>query len=200
MTLKKAILITTLLTSSAVAAEDNFYVKPSFSGFYPANVGQYKGKVTLLPSFAIGYNFSDKVRVDVSIEHFSNIKHTVVLTDVCPFDNPSILAAGNHLCTHAKITNVSANLFVDIIKVKKTSLYGGIGGGVARSVVRATLGDIKLGKIYKGVNFTYAAYAGVAHKVSNDVTFELGYNYKHLSEVVYSYKGHSVSSAIRIDL
>lgn len=197
-TLKKAILLIMLLINTALAKEGQFYVKPIFNSFYPEKIIGMTAKKTIVPGFAIGYNVTDNFRIDASIEHFSNIKHIVILKTQC-YINRDDESSGVEICSYTKITTAELNLYVDLLKVKNSSLYIGIGAGLSRTKGNMTVGDEEI-KIETTNDIAYSTYVGVSNKMLDNVDLEFGYSYKHLTENIHNYKGHSIFTAVRIGL
>jgi opacity protein-like surface antigen len=222
MKLKNLLLLTTLLSNNAMAETDGFYAKLKMSRHHPDNIKEMVGKPVILPGFAIGYNFNDNTRVDLSIEHFSDIKHTALVDGnhpvhshihsvaTCsstpyappPYDavHPAALQQPlKALCTHAKITTAKVNLFIDLVKIKKRSLFVGAGIGTAKISGAVTI-DTTIKKIKPSYTLAYDLHLGIAQKILDDISLEVGYTYHHLTDQIYNYKGHSLVSSIRIDL
>jgi opacity protein-like surface antigen len=177
-----------------------------------------------LPGFAVGYNFSDNARVDVSIEHFTDIKHSAAVNNDHPvhshihtvktctaeaYEPPAYGAPTDAinvpsttkraLCTHAKITTAKVNLFIDLFKINKSSVFAGAGIGVSKISGAVTVDNV-IKPIKPSYAFAYDLHFGVAQKVLDDVNIEIGYTYQQLTENMYNYKGHSLATSIRIDL
>lgn len=200
MLIIRLLVLIILLTNTALASRSGFYIKPIFSKFQPDNINKMSSNNIYSPGFAIGYNFKDNVRSDLSLEHFSHIKHSFTL-HCLPSTREGDLNLDSHnvLCEHRTITTIKANLFVDIIKIKNASLYLGSGIGVARIKGEGTFSTYK-SKIKTNYHMAYSIYSGISHKVSENIFIEFGYNYKHLTESFVNYKGHGISTSVRVDL
>jgi len=223
MKLKAAILLITLLTSTALAKTGEYYAKIKVSRHHPSDIKEMVGKPIVLPGFAIGFNFTDNARVDVSIDHFTDIKHTAAVDNDHPvhshihtvktcsaeaYSPPAydsihpasiVVEPKRALCTHAKITTAKVNLFIDLMKIKKSSVFVGAGTGVSK-----ILGAVTVDKVIKPIKpsytMAYDLHFGVAQRILDDVNLEVGYTYQYLTNHIYNYKGHSLASSIRIDL
>ena len=200
MIFKKLALAAVIISAATITNASDFYVKPMIGRLQPGKMSGMKAKPVILPGFAIGYNLKDNMRVDLSLEHLSNIKHTTVLKDKCPQDDSNMgLISENQVCVHSKITTIKVNLFVDVLKVNESIIYTGLGIGRSQIGGYVTVGETVC-VMQKKYSVAYAFYAGLSHRVQDNIVLEAGYGYKHFNEDIYNHKGHLVSTALRIEL
>lgn len=215
MKLQNLILLTTLLSSTALADGGDFYTRLKLGRFHPESVSNITSKPVIAPAFAFGYNISDDARVDLSIEHFSYIKHVGSVHKVAsansscpatPYAPPSYDQTEGHnneqneelrpLCTHAKITSVKVNTFLDLMKIKNSSIFIGVGLGFSRH--NGFIADNTV--VNESYGASYDAHFGISQKILDDVNIEVGYTFQHLMNYPYNYRGHNISTSLRIDL
>ena len=188
-----------MLTNVALADANSFYIKPMFCVFYPIEQVDVKVKKTPVIGIALGYIINDKIRMDIGIERFSNIKHSAILEDHCsnyPYP-PERIAM--EVCSYTKITTAKVNLYVDFIKINNISIYAGIGIGMSQITRTFTQGEERV-KFPIKTDMTYSNYLGVSHEINKNLDLEIGYSYMHLTENTYNDKGSAVFSSIRIGL
>jgi opacity protein-like surface antigen len=183
----------------AKAENSNYYIKPILGHFSPQKVGAMTSKKTPFIGFAIGYDIADNARIDLSIEHFSNIRHAFYHANLCAQRNSNPLVDDNKICTYGKVTTGKINLFVDLLKIKGNTLYGGLGAGISKTKGVLTKG-LDSDVISEKKDLTYAIYLGVNRKLFNNTHLEIGYSYQHLGEYINNYKGHAIMTAIRLNL
>lgn len=225
MKFKKVLLIASLLSTTALAETENLYVRLKLSQLHPHKINNLDAKPVTLPGFAVGYNITDDMRVDISVSHLSNVRHRGAITEStqAPVSLPPSYAEAlkednllppsydtvecepifthkiKSISTTAKLTTVKANLFVDLYKYKGVSLY--VGGGIGGTRIQRSITiDGVTTKTNPYCTPAYDIHTGVNFAINHDTTLGLGYTFKNLTENTYNYKGHSIATSIKLDL
>ncbi len=214
MKVKKLILLTSLMSSTAIAADTDFYIRLKLSHMQPEVVHGLKSKAVILPGFAVGYHVSDDIRVDLSMSHISNMKHIGTVTQAAPAPidpdappppfnacdcPPLFVHKDNKAVLRTKLTTCKLNLFADLYKFRDMSFYIGAGVGATRAQRSLTI-DKEVEKTKAYYTMSYDIHAGINRKIREDASVGIGYTFKNLTENTYNYKGHSFSTSINIDL
>lgn len=217
--MKKVILLSTLLASSALADESNFYLKANInaSNFHKIENFTTQDKVKSLkqvPVYSLsvggGYHLRDNVRTDLVYEGFKSTTHT------------GVTSRRDHKL-RGKVDALTVNGYVDLVNVSPVSIF--VGGGVGLSQVKAThlytnkVFNAQNGTPYKedplkskyknNLNLAYTLHAGVGIKMTPSLTTEVFYSYKDLGKTVestygklntVSFKGHYTGIGLRLDI
>ncbi|GAB4168742.1 MAG: porin family protein [Rickettsiaceae bacterium] len=231
----KKILLTTaaaavLATSSAHAAEGNFFVKANAGWSKLDNAKQIvnyngskftmkgKAKNDAFVGIGVGYNVMDNVRVDLTFDHFFNPTHKLKKS------NSTI--ATTTLATTSKlkheVNTLLLNGYVDLFDISVAKVFAGAGVGVARisSKTSYTLTNTTLTSFtkissqskQKQTGFSYAAYLGAAAEVAPGVHGELTYSFRDFGKTEkynnnlgvqvngVSLRSHNVAAGVRFDI
>ncbi len=203
MKIKKLALIASIITSASLAHASDFYIKPMLGRMHSEKVLGLQAKPVVLPGIGVGYNLKDNMRIDLTLYHLSNLKHTTTLKSGCGNNGSeepnSGLIASNQICLHTKITTIKINFFVDVAEVNDSKLYLGFGIGESRIISYSSFGEEETKPTTK-YSLAYAFYSGLAHRVQDNVIVEAGYSYKHFNEDTYNHKGHVLTTCLRIEL
>jgi len=191
----KKILLTaaaaTILSTTAFASEDSFYVKANAGWTKFDKVQSLKSKSAWPLGLGVGYNVMDNSRVDLTFDTFLSTKHSKATTK----------AKGT-------VNTLLVNGFVDIFDASMAKIF--VGAGVGAGMVKAKItGDsvaANNGSVKQKTNLAFAGYLGAATEFSEGVNGELTYSYrvmgktKKLGAKDYSYKGHNVTAGVRFDI
>ena len=210
---------TLIATSSAYAAEDMFYVRANAGMAKISNVKGYdavldkmennivilklkkrsalKGNNVGYFSIGAGYNLTDAIRIDATLDHFLSPTLTAKKT-----------AEAGKIKIKGKITSFLLNGYFDLVKMDEFRLFAGAGVGIASVKynldVSATdteaAGSLKQ---QSQTNLTTALHLGAGYEVMQNVTAELMYTYRDfgVSKLKATpLKAHVVTAGIRYDI
>jgi opacity protein-like surface antigen len=188
--MKKLLLVaasTALLSSTAFAQEDAFYVRADVgvSHFISAKDKATKLKLKTdhspLMSLAIGYGVMDTVRAELELGHHFNPQLSKTGTAI---DNDGD-RTDNVKATHkARITSLMVKGIVDLFDAGPAKLFAGAGVGMARVSEKVTYSvkveDASFTLDHKSRsknNMAYTLLAGAGFEVSEGVMLDVTYSY-----------------------
>ncbi|MDP4709204.1 MAG: outer membrane beta-barrel protein [Rickettsiaceae bacterium] len=193
--MKKIILTTAavavLASSSALAIENDFFVKVN-AGYSKMNkVKGAKAKNDMFFGIGAGYYVMDNVRADLTFDHFVN---------------PTFKKGGKKI--KGEVNTLLLNGFIDLfdISIAKVFVGAGIGGSQVKAKVTGDAVAANNGKAKQKYNLAYAAYLGSSVEFAPGITGEVTYSYramgktKEINKVEYEFKGHNVGAGVRFDL
>jgi len=179
-----AIAVSIFATSSAIAADSNFFVKAN-AGLSKLNkTSNLKSDNTSFIGAGVGYNIMDNVRADLTFDHFIN---------------PSFKAQGSKI--KADINTFLLNGYIELFDISITKLFVGGGAGIAH-VKTKSINSVTT-KSKAGNNFSYAAYIGVSTEFAPSFHGELAYSWRDFAVQKDNnprLKGHHVAAGIRFDI
>lgn len=189
----------TILSSSALAAEGNFYVKANAGWSKLNKVSGLKSKNDASLGLGAGYYVMDNVRADLSYDHLLNPNFKA------KGDSPNKLKA--------KGDSLLLNGFVDLFDVSVAKVFAGAGVGLSMVSGKYTYTNNQKAvvsvKIKKKNNFAYAIYAGASTEFAPGVNAELTYSFRDLGKLkkpkdvndkLGSLRGHNVAAGVRFDI
>ncbi len=145
----------------------------------------------------IGYHFTDYFRTDINLAY--------VAYDGYTFESP----LGDVKFRNTDWTAL-ANVYLDLGTVAGFTPYVGAGAGALVSNTNIDYGAPGFGLVDNQTNFAYSANAGVAYRIRNNVSVDVGYQYlsapnaKYLDyetmEVKEGVDYHQVKVGLRYDL
>ncbi|MFK7974143.1 MAG: outer membrane protein [Rickettsiaceae bacterium] len=206
----KKLLLTTaaaamLVTSSAYAAEGDFYVKAN-SGWTKLNnitsndvtannnTAKLKSQNSGYVGVGAGYHIMDNVRVDLTYDHFFNPDYKM---------SQDYLIHGQNIATNfkikGKIDTLLLNAFVDVYDIDAFKIF--VGAGVGGSNIKAKMkvevkntdADRKVDLHYKAKakkTVAYAVYLGASYEFAPCVTGELTYSYRDMGKTKNMHETH----------
>lgn len=158
-----------------------------------AGTGQLKGSINNSYSFGagVGYQINHYFRVDTTLDYQYNAKFKGVTNGTC---NSATTPATTLPCSstdtsrYAAIT-LLANAYVDLGTYAGFTPYVGAGFGGAYVTWKTLYNTVPAGFVQSGTathegynswRFAYALMLGASYNVTNNLTFDLGYRYKHI--------------------
>jgi opacity protein-like surface antigen len=203
-----------ILTSTAFAMEDQFYVKVEGGATMLNNtkVNGLKMKSNTAGIFGagVGYYVMENVRTELTLDFIVN-----------PRSKHNSLEGKETLRIKQKgdVASLLLNGYVDLYDAGAFKFYAGAGVGVAQvrakftSALTITGGSTeqKSVKTKKATNFAYQVGAGASAAVAEGVKVELGYSWrdygKTKSKIVDGealgkthYRGHNIIAGVRFDI
>ena len=206
----KKLLLTTaaaamLVTSSAYAAEGDFYVKAnsgwtklknitSGDSIIDSNSTKVKSQNSGYVGVGAGYHIMDNVRVDLTYDHFFNPDYKM---------SQDFLIRGQNISTHVKIKGkidtLLLNAFVDVYDIDAFKIF--VGAGVGGSNIKAKMkiaaknndADREGAFHYKAKakkTVAYAVYLGASYEFAPCVTGELTYSYRDMGKTKNMHETH----------
>jgi len=173
--------VSVLATSSAYAMENSFYVKANAGWSKLNKIDDAKSNNDVHVGAGVGYHVMDKVRVDLTFDHFVN---------------PTFKGSnGNTL--KLNINTLLLNAFVNVFEVDSFKFF--VGAGVGGSALKNFNAKKNLYRL------AYAGYVGVENEFSSDVTGELSYSYRGFdaaggdSDDKHVLKSHQVTAGVRFN-
>lgn len=201
--MKKILLTATavaaLTTSSAYAAENNFYAKVEGGWSKLNNIKiktvKSKAKNDGFAGVGIGYNIMNNFRADLTFSHFFNPTFSSINED-------------KKSKTNYKINTILLNGFVDLFDASVAKVFVGAGVGTAHingkiKTTNLTTNTTASTKIKAKNYLSYAVYAGASAEVAPCVNAELTYSYRDFSKIKDSNKrlsAHQVGVGVRFDM
>ena len=192
-----------ILTSTAFAMEDQFYVKVEGGATMLNNtkVNGLKMKSNTAGIFGagVGYYVMENVRTELTLDFIVNprSKH-----------NSETL----RIKQKGDVASLLLNGYVDLYDAGAFKFYAGAGVGVAQVRAKFTGAVVQNSvKTKKATNFAYQVGAGASATVAEGVKVELGYSWrdygKTKSKIVNGdtlgkthYRGHNIIAGVRFDI
>jgi opacity protein-like surface antigen len=228
--MKKILLATAaaavISTSSAYAAEGDFYVKANagWSNLLKnktkeikeiKSLGTLKTKTSNTAFFGVGvgYNIMDNARVDLTFDHFFNAQQKGSINKTVNLEGVDVDVAGGFKVKN-EINTLLLNGYVDIFDVSVAKIF--VGAGVGASHVKSKFsasGELSVGgvthpyneskKIKGKMNFAYALHVGAGVEVAPGVYGELAYSFRDLGKTKVlkdNLRTHNVAAGVRFNL
>lgn len=217
--MKKAIILTTLLASTALAQDANIYVR---ANAHAANLHAIDNFSTLDKlkrlkpspiycfSGGVGVHLNETLRVDLTYERFKSTTHT------------GITGLRDHKI-RGQVNTAAFNGYIDLFNTKPVTIF--VGGGIGLSQIGGShiftnksynyftgieYKESPIKARYKNVmNVSYAFHAGIGVKLNSNLTSELYYSYKDLGKTTENsaikantlhYRGHYTGIGLRLDI
>jgi len=198
--MKKIILtaatVATLLSTTAYAAEDMFYVKANVGWDKLDKIKGMKSNNDVFFGVGVGYYVMDNVRADLTFDHYVNPNHKGSFNNV----------KGSKLKTMADTLMI--NGFVDLFDVSVAKIFAGAGVGMSMISTKLTQPNLANTKYKKKNNFAYGIHLGASTEFAPGVNGELTYSYRDMGKFTTpkgatslgNLKGHHVAAGVRFDM
>lgn len=180
----------TVLSSSAMAAEDMFYVKANVGWDKLTKIKGAKSNNDVFFGIGAGYYIMDNVRADLTFDHYVNPTHK----------KGSVKLKGT-------INTLLLNGYVDLFDYEAFRFFvgAGVGAGQVKGKITAD-GDSYTAK--QKMNLAFAGHVGVSYGFAEGVSGELAYSYRDMGKTKkskdidesYHYRGHHVAAGVRFDI
>lgn len=189
----------TVLSSSAMAAEDMFYVKANVGWDKLNKVQGFKSNNDVFFGVGAGYYVMDNVRADLTFDHYVNPTHKK--------DGSKIKGTVNTLLL---------NGYVDLFDYEGFKFF--VGAGVGAGQVKAKVANpadpdedepASTVTAKQKTNLAFAGHVGVSYGFAEGVSGELAYSYRDMGKtkktpgndgVSFHYRGHHVAAGVRFDI
>jgi opacity protein-like surface antigen len=192
--------VATLMSTTAYAMEDMFYVKANVGWDKMDKMQGLKSNNDVFFGIGVGYYVMDNVRADLTFDHYVNPTNKGKDND-----NDSIKVK-------SMADTLLLNGFVDLADLSVAKIFAGAGVGMSMISAKIsgtdTNGDTWTGKLKKKNNFAYAIHLGASTEFATGVNGELTYSYRDLGKFKkpegaskkVGLKGHHVAAGVRFDL
>lgn len=208
--MKKIILtaatVATLLSTTAYAAEDMFYVKANVGWDKMDKVKGMNSNNDVFFGVGVGYYVMDNVRADLTFDHYVNPTHKKSKV------NYDTYTASVKLKSRADTLMI--NGFVDLFDVSVAKIFAGAGVGMSMISAKANYSNYSDGspadsyKHKKKNNFAYGLHLGASTEFAPGVNGELTYSYRDMGKFntpkggdsFGHLKGHHVAAGVRFDM
>ncbi len=207
--MKKILLTTaavlTLATSSTYATceeKGEFYVKGQVGWDKLDKIKGMKSKDGVFLGAGVGYYVMDKVRADLTFDHYINSHHKGTATY-----NNNTQVLDTKLKSQADTLMI--NGFVDMFDVSVAKIFAGAGVGMSMISAKATdAGSNDTTKYKKKNNFAYALHLGASTEFAPGISGELTYSYRDMGKFktpdnapsLSALKGHHIAAGVRFDI
>lgn len=194
--------VSVLSTSSAYAMKNTFYVKANAGWSKLNKIGSVKSNNDVHVGAGVGYHVMDKVRVDLTFDHFINPTFKV---------SNSNGGITNSTKIELDINTLLLNGYFNVFNIDSFKFFIGAGAGISSLKGKKT-NTISFGttsastskKSKQEYRFAYAGYVGVENKFTQDITGELSYSYRSMGNVdkdinKSELRGHHVTAGVRFN-
>ncbi len=182
----------TVLSSSAMATEDMFYVKANVGWDKLTKISGAKSNNDVFFGIGAGYYIMDNVRADLTFDHYVNPTHKQKST-------------GAKL--KGTINTLLLNGYVDLFDYEAFRFFVGAGVGAGQVKAKATAAGNRSATAKQKMNLAFAGYVGVSYGFAEGVSGELAYSYRDMGKTKkskdlesYHYRGHHVAAGVRFDI
>lgn len=180
----------TVLSSSAMAAEDMFYVKANVGWDKLTKIQGVKSKNDVFFGIGAGYYIMDNVRADLTFDHYVNPTHK---------KGDSKLKG--------TINTLLLNGYVDLFDYEGFRFFVGAGVGAGQVKAKAT-DSTGTATAKQKTNLAFAGHVGVSYGFAEGVSGELAYSYRDMGKTKkisgtttsFHYRGHHVAAGVRFDI
>lgn len=179
----------TVLSSSAMAAEDMFYVKANVGWDKLTKIQGVKSKNDVFFGIGAGYYIMDNVRADLTFDHYVNPTHKT-----------------GDAKLKGTINTLLLNGYVDLFDYEGFRFFVGAGVGAGQVKAKVTVGNVTATAKQK-MNLAFAGHVGVSYGFAEGVSGELAYSYRDMGKTkkfpdnsTARYRGHHVAAGVRFDI
>lgn len=182
----------TVLSSSAMAAEDMFYVKANVGWDKLNKIDGLKSNNDVFFGIGAGYYIMDNVRADLTFDHYVNPTHK---------------AKGYK--QKGTVNTLLLNGYVDLFDYEAFRFFVGAGVGAGQVKAKWTGPNNETGTEKQKMNLAFAGHVGVSYGFAEGVSGELAYSYRDMGKTKKDknkgntsshYRGHHVSAGVRFDI
>ncbi len=181
----------TVLSSSAMAAEDMFYVKANVGWDKLSKIYGAKSNNDVFFGLGAGYYIMDNVRADLTFDHYVNPTHKKT-----------------NFKQKGTVNTLLLNGYVDLFDYEGFRFFVGAGVGAGQVKAKWTENGVS-GTEKQKMNLAFAGHVGVSYGFAEGVSGELAYSYRDMGKTKKDkapgsesshYKGHHVAAGVRFDI